>query len=68
MRITSLCPDAGFGVLTSVALMCFLPLETWERLGIWMGFGLLIYVFYGRKPSKVRRLAALGEGSGVGQL
>jgi len=44
------------GVLTSVALMCFLPLETWERLGIWMGFGLLIYAFYGRKHSKVRAL------------
>jgi hypothetical protein len=26
-----------------------------------MGFGLLIYAFYGRKHSKVRRLAVLGE-------
>ena len=44
------------GVLTSIGLMCFLPLETWERLGIWMAFGLVIYALYGRRHSKVQAL------------
>jgi APA family basic amino acid/polyamine antiporter len=42
------------GVLSSVALMTFLPLETWERLGIWMAAGLLVYALYGRRHSRVR--------------
>ncbi len=46
------------GVLTSVALMLFLPVETWERLAIWLVLGLLVYVGYGRRHSKVRKLAA----------
>jgi APA family basic amino acid/polyamine antiporter len=49
------------GVLTSVALMTFLPVETWERLGIWMGAGLLVYAFYGRRHSRVRAHRTAGE-------
>ncbi len=44
------------GVVTSLGLMCFLPIETWERLGIWMALGFLIYGLYGRKHSKVRAM------------
>jgi APA family basic amino acid/polyamine antiporter len=30
-----------------------LPVETWERLGIWMLLGLAIYLAYGRRFSKI---------------
>ena len=50
------------GVATSVALMCFLPIETWARLGVWMALGMLIYVLYGRKHSKVRAMSATRGG------
>jgi len=46
------------GIATSLALMGFLPIETWGRLAVWLALGLLIYLFYGRKNSKVRRLHA----------
>jgi APA family basic amino acid/polyamine antiporter len=42
------------GILTSLAAMMSLPKRTWWRLLIWLGFGLLVYGFYGRKHSKVR--------------
>jgi APA family basic amino acid/polyamine antiporter len=48
------------GVLTSFGLMTFLPLETWERLAIWLILGMLVYFAYGRKHSRVQALAAKG--------
>ncbi|WP_185146966.1 amino acid permease [Chryseobacterium echinoideorum] len=41
------------GIIICVALMAGLPIESWERLGIWLGLGLLIYFFYGKKHSKL---------------
>ncbi len=41
------------GVLSSLALMYFLPLDTWIRLIVWMGIGILIYFGYSRKHSNV---------------
>jgi APA family basic amino acid/polyamine antiporter len=38
----------------SMALMAALPWSTWERLLIWMAFGLVIYFAYGRSHSKLR--------------
>lgn len=35
------------GILSCVALMVALPLDTWLRLLIWTGVGLAIYMFYG---------------------
>jgi APA family basic amino acid/polyamine antiporter len=32
-----------------------LPRDTWWRLLIWMGIGLLIYFLYGRKNSKLQQ-------------
>jgi APA family basic amino acid/polyamine antiporter len=46
------------GIATSLALMAFLPLETWARLAVWLAIGLLIYLFYGRRHSRVRALHA----------
>jgi APA family basic amino acid/polyamine antiporter len=46
------CP---LGVLFCLALMYGLPPDTWARLIVWMVIGLLIYVFYGQRHSKVQR-------------
>ena len=43
------------GIVTSLAAMLSLPGKTWWRLLIWLGIGLLVSVFYGRKHSKVRK-------------
>jgi APA family basic amino acid/polyamine antiporter len=43
------------GVLVCVVLMLGLPIESWERLAIWLGLGLLIYFGYGRKHSKLNK-------------
>jgi APA family basic amino acid/polyamine antiporter len=37
------------GALSAVGQMLSLPPDTWLRLIVWMGLGLLIYYFYGRK-------------------
>jgi APA family basic amino acid/polyamine antiporter len=47
------------GVLTSLGLMAFLPWDTWARLGVWLLVGLLIYLGYGMRHSRVR--AASGD-------
>lgn len=41
------------GILTCVAMMCFLPADTWIRLVLWMIIGLDIYTAYGIKHSKL---------------
>lgn len=44
------------GVVVCVLLMASLPIESWERLGIWLLIGLIIYFLYGMKNSKIRKL------------
>jgi len=44
---------APAGVITCFLLMYGLPVETWERLAIWMAIGLVIYFSYGRRRSKI---------------
>jgi APA family basic amino acid/polyamine antiporter len=39
---------APAGAAASLYLMCSLPADTWIRLVVWMGLGLIIYFFYGR--------------------
>lgn len=41
------------GMLSSGAVMLMLPGNTWFRLILWMGIGLLIYFFYGKSHSKI---------------
>jgi basic amino acid/polyamine antiporter, APA family len=43
------------GILTSLALMTTLSSATWERLGVWLVIGLVIYFLYGRTHSRVQR-------------
>ncbi len=41
------------GILSSIGVMIALPGDTWIRLIVWMGVGLLIYFFYGMRKSKL---------------
>lgn len=53
------------GILTSLGAMLSLRLATWWRLLIWLAVGLLVYGFYSRKHSKVRRAAGQKEQGSV---
>ncbi|WP_437919845.1 amino acid permease [Sphingobacterium sp. LRF_L2] len=44
------------GVVVCILLMASLPIESWERLGVWLLIGLIIYFIYGKKHSKIRKL------------
>jgi APA family basic amino acid/polyamine antiporter len=39
--------------VASTALMLSLPGGTWERLGIWMAIGIVVYLAYGRRHSRL---------------
>ena len=41
------------GIIVCVALMAGLPVESWERLAIWLAVGLVVYFAYGKKHSKL---------------
>lgn len=43
------------GVLVCLAMMASLPLESWERLAVWMIIGIAFYFLYGRKHSVLRK-------------
>ncbi|MGY4538647.1 APA family basic amino acid/polyamine antiporter [Mucilaginibacter sp. UYNi724] len=46
------------GILTCFAMMTFLPGDTWLRLILWLGIGLVIYFTYGKKNSVLRKAMA----------
>ena len=46
------------GIVFCLVLMAALPLLTWLRLVVWLGIGLAIYYFYGRKHSIMRGKAS----------
>ncbi|HEX8531150.1 MAG TPA: amino acid permease C-terminal domain-containing protein, partial [Cytophagales bacterium] len=39
------------GIITCLAMMASLPLDTWIRLVVWMLIGIVIYFVYSRKHS-----------------
>jgi APA family basic amino acid/polyamine antiporter len=41
------------GIATCALMMISLPLDTWLRLLVWLGIGLVIYFVYGKKHSKI---------------
>jgi basic amino acid/polyamine antiporter, APA family len=45
---------APLGALSAVFLMVELPLDTWLRLGAWLVIGMGVYMFYGRRHSRVQ--------------
>jgi len=46
------------GIATCLALMTFLPADTWLRLLVWLVIGLAVYFSYGRTHSHLRAGAA----------
>jgi APA family basic amino acid/polyamine antiporter len=48
-------------IVACLYLMLQLPRLTWIRFGIWLGLGLLVYLFYGIRHSRLGRAAATGE-------
>lgn len=42
------------GILVCIVMMGSLPVESWERLAIWLGIGIIFYLIYGKKHSKIR--------------
>jgi APA family basic amino acid/polyamine antiporter len=53
------------GILISLLLMFSLHLLTWEVFLIWLALGLVIYMLFSRKNSKVQRLANAPQPEGV---
>lgn len=52
---------APLGILVNMLMMLFLPWETWLRLVVWLGIGLVIYASYGYRNSSLgKTLAAKG--------
>ena len=45
---------APLSAITSLLLMASLPYDTWMRLIVWMGIGLVIYFLYGARHSHLR--------------
>ncbi|QRE77071.1 amino acid permease [Methylobacterium aquaticum] len=54
--LVPLVPAAG--ILVCLGMMLSLDGETWLRLVVWLGIGLVIYFAYGRRHSRVGREAA----------
>jgi amino acid transporter/polyhydroxyalkanoate synthesis regulator phasin len=52
---------APLGILVNVTMMLFLPIETWGRLVIWLGIGLVIYFAYGYWKSALGKKIEAGE-------
>jgi APA family basic amino acid/polyamine antiporter len=53
---------APLGILVNVTMMLFLPWQTWLRLVVWLGIGLVIYAFYGYAHSHLgKRMRSRGE-------
>jgi basic amino acid/polyamine antiporter, APA family len=44
---------APAGAAASVFLMFYLPIETWERLALWLAVGLAFYFLYGVRHSRL---------------
>jgi basic amino acid/polyamine antiporter, APA family len=44
---------APLGALSALALMVFLPLQTWIRLIVWFAIGMVVYFIYGVRHSKL---------------
>ncbi len=46
---------APLGVAACLFIMVGLPYQAWERFGIWLAIGIVLYVVYGFKHSKLRK-------------
>lgn len=46
------------GAAACIYVMAGLPARAWERFGIWMSLGVILYFAYGYRHSKLRRARA----------
>jgi APA family basic amino acid/polyamine antiporter len=47
---------APLGILACLFVMAGLPRQAWERFGLWMALGAIIYALYGYRHSRLRRV------------
>ena len=57
-RVPFVWPIALAGAAACIFIMRGLPVQAWERFGIWLGIGLVIYVVYGYRHSALRGTAS----------
>ncbi len=43
------------GALACAFIMAGLPVQAWERFGLWLGLGLIVYLGYGARHSRLRQ-------------
>lgn len=60
-RVPALPLVAGSAIVSSLALMVTLPIDTWIRLGVWVVVGLSIFFFYARTHSAQRMAEIQGR-------
>jgi APA family basic amino acid/polyamine antiporter len=53
-RVAFVWPVAVGGALACFYSMAGLPTHAWERFGVWLAVGLLLYFLYGYKHSRLR--------------
>lgn len=52
---------APLGILVNVTMALFLPIDTWLRLVVWLFIGLIFYIGYGYRNSRLGKLIASGK-------
>jgi APA family basic amino acid/polyamine antiporter len=50
---------APLGVAACLFIMVGLPYQAWERFGLWLAVGIVLYAIYGYRNSKLRRKGGL---------
>ena len=55
-RVPMVWVTAPLGVAACLFIMVGLPYQAWERFGLWLAVGIALYVIYGYRHSKLRRL------------
>ena len=53
-RVPFIWPVSLLSVAACVFIMRGLPRQAWERFGLWLGLGLLLYLLYGYRHSRLR--------------
>ncbi len=53
-RVPFIWPVGLVGAAACVYVMAGLPAQAWERFGVWLGLGLLLYFVYGYRRSRLR--------------
>ena len=54
-RVPFVWPVAILGTLSCLFVMAGLPRQAWERFGIWLVVGLVLYFAYGYSHSRIRK-------------